>query len=267
MRDKFVRDLGIRAIGALGMHGVRRIPRHELAALIESLHPVDAGIELIRLGPDGDGGYLVPDDLDGIEYALSPGVSDESGFEAALAARGIRVFLADYSVDGPAESNPLFSFDKKYVGCLENEQFMTLDGWKQARAPGYAGDLLVQMDIEGGEFETIMNLSPMLLQQIRIFIIEFHYLHQLWNKPWFRLVSRVFEKLLGTHTVVHIHPNNCCGSFTSRGLTLPRIAEFTFLRNDRVRTRRYRSDFPHVLDRENVPGKRPLVLPRCWYRG
>ena len=248
------------------MHGVRRIPRLELASLIESLHPVDAGIELVRLGPDGDGGYLVPDDLDGIEYALSPGVSDESGFEAALAARGIRVFLADYSVDGPAESNPLFDFDKKSVGCLENEQFLTLDGWKQARAPEYRGDLLVRMDIEGGEFETIMNLSPALLRQIRIFIIEFHYLHQLWNKPWFRQVSRVFEKLLGSHTVVHIHPNNCCGSFTSRGLTLPRIAEFTFLRNDRVKTRRYRSDFPHALDRENVPGKRPLVLPRCWYR-
>ncbi len=266
MRDKLVRDLGLRTIGALGLHGVRRIRRHELASLIGSLHPVDAGLELIRLGPDGDGGYLVPDDLEGIECAFSPGVSDESGFEADLAARGVRVFLADHSVDGPAESNPLFEFDKKYVGCLEDDQFMTLDGWKQFRAPEYGGDLLVQMDIEGGEFETIMNLSPTLLSQIRIFIIEFHYLHQLWNKPWFRMVSRVFEKLLNNHTVVHIHPNNCCGSFTSRGLTLPRIAEFTFLRNDRVKTRRYRNDFPHALDRENVPGKRPLVLPSCWYR-
>lgn len=265
MRDKLVRDLGLRAIGALGLHGVRRIPRNELVSLIESLRPVDAGIELIRLGPDGDGGYLVPNDIEGIEYAFSPGVSDESGFEADLAARGIRVFLADYSVDGPAETNPLFGFDKKYIGCLENRLFLTLDGWKQARVPEYSGDLLVQMDIEGGEFETIIGLSPTLLKQIRIFIIEFHYLHQLWNKPWFRLVSRAFEKLLGTHTVVHIHPNNCCGSFTSRGLTLPRIAEFTFLRNDRVKTRRHRSDFPHALDRENVPGKRPLVLPRCWY--
>jgi hypothetical protein len=258
--------LSLRTIGALGLHGVRRTRKPELVALLESLHPVDSGIPLVRLGPDGDGGYLVPDDLDGIEYAFSPGVSDESGFEADLAERGIRVFLADHSVDGPAESNPLFSFDKKYVGCLEDERFVTLDGWKQARIPDYAGDLLVQMDIEGAEFEAIMSLSPALQRQIRIIIIEFHYLHQLWNKPWFRLVSRTFEKLLSTHSVVHIHPNNCCGSFSSRGLTLPRIAEFTFLRNDRLKTRRYRSDFPHALDRDNVPGKRPLVLPRCWYR-
>lgn len=267
MRDKFVRDISLRAIGALGMHGVKRIPRHELHALLESLHPIDPGIPLIRVGPDGDGGYLVPDDLDGIEYAFSPGVSDESGFEADLAARGIRVCLADRSVDGPAESHALFTFDKKFIGCLDDEQFMTLDGWKQKRAPDYEGDLLVQMDIEGAEFEAIMSLSTSLLKQIRILVIEFHYLHQLWNKPWFRQVSRSFEKLLGTHSVVHIHPNNCCGSFPSRGLTLPRIAEFTFLRNDRVKTMRYRSDFPHSLDRENVPGKRPLVLPRCWYRG
>ena len=65
-----------------------------------------------RLGPDGDGGYLVPDDLAGIEYTFSPGVSTESGFEAALAARGQRVFLADYSVDGPAEANANFAFEK-----------------------------------------------------------------------------------------------------------------------------------------------------------
>ena len=265
MRDKPVRDSLVRMAGALGMDVGRRTRTEELRELIRALHPVDPGRELIRLGPDGDGGYLLPDDLDGIEYCFSPGVSTESGFEAALAERGVRVYLADFSVDGPAESHANFSFDKKFLGALSNETFMTLDEWKAGRAPDYDGDLILQMDIEGAEFETLFSASDRLLAQFRIMIIEFHYLQELFNKPFFILASRVFQKLLQTHSVVHIHPNNCCGSIKGSGLEIPRVAEFTFHRNDRLEGKSYRQDFPHPMDRDNTR-KQTLALPECWYR-
>lgn len=265
MRDNTVRDGLLRALGAAHLHANWRIDRNSLSALITSLHPIDAGIPLIRIGPDGDGGYLVPDDLDGIAYAFSPGVSTESGFEASLAERGMDVFMADYSVDAPAVEHAKFHFTKLFVGSFTDATHMTLDTWKTSAIGDYSGDLLLQMDIEGGEFESLFAASDSLLGQFRVMVIEFHYLHQLWNKPWFLLVRRVFEKLLATHSVVHIHPNNCCGSFKSDGLELPRVAEFTFLRNDRVRQRVYRSNFPDRLDRDNT-GRRKLTLPRCWHR-
>ena len=83
--------------------------------------------------------------------------------------------------------------------------------------------------------------------------------------PFFILASRVFQKLLQTHSVVHIHPNNCCGSIKGGGLEIPRVAEFTFHRNDRLGGKSYRQNFPHPLDCDNTQ-KRPLVLPQCWYR-
>jgi hypothetical protein len=43
--------------------------------LIQSLAPQTTDKALIRLGPNKDGGYLVPNDLDGIEACFSPGVS------------------------------------------------------------------------------------------------------------------------------------------------------------------------------------------------
>src|SRR4051812_33041026 len=122
--DRVVRDSLIRAVGRAGYHVTDRTDTEDVLRVLRSLWPVDSGYPLIRLGPDGDGGYLVPDDLDGIKYAFSPGVSTESGFEAALAARGQRVFLADYSVDGPAQPNPNFVFDKKYVGCVSDDTYM-----------------------------------------------------------------------------------------------------------------------------------------------
>jgi hypothetical protein len=254
----------IRAIGRAGYHVADRTEPDDVRRLLHSLRPIDGGHELIRLGPDGDGGYLVPDDLAGIEYAFSPGVSTESGFEAALAARGQRVFLADHSVDGPAEVNPSFSFEKKFVGGLADETYMTLEQWKTATIGAYDGDLLMQMDIEGGEYETLLACPTPLLAQFRIMVIEFHYLHELLNKRYFELVSRAFQKLLQTHSVVHIHPNNCCGSVKADGLALPRIAEFTLQRNDRLKRRAYRRAFPHPLDRDNTR-KATLVLPPCWY--
>jgi hypothetical protein len=264
MRRKQLKAATVRLVSGFGMHATERTAVADVRDLIRALRPVDGGIELVRIGPDGDGGYLVPDDLDGIRYVFSPGVSNESGFEAALADRGLPVFLADYSVDGPAVRHPRFVFDKKFVGCLTDERFMTLDDWHSSKLGGEDAELLLQMDIEGGEYETLLAASPALLAKFRILVIEFHWLPELWNQPFFALASRTFRKLLETHDVVHIHPNNCCGSVTSAGLEIPRIAEFTLLRHDRLRTKRYRTTFPHPLDRPNV-NKAPLHLPACWY--
>lgn len=44
-----------------------------LEAFISKVRPVDCGIELIRIGGEADGGYLIPNDLEGIEYCFSPG--------------------------------------------------------------------------------------------------------------------------------------------------------------------------------------------------
>src|SRR5262245_25942410 len=254
-----------RLVDRLGMHAAPRTPRSSVETLIRTLRPLDCGIELIRLGPDGDGGYLLPDDLDGIAHAFSPGVSTESGFEAALAGRGMQVFLADYSVEGPAVNHPRFVFDKRFVGCVTDERYITLDDWHAAKLANDSSELLLQMDIEGSEYETLLAASPDLIARFRIMIIEFHSLEQFWNEPFFAIVGRVFARLLATHAVVHIHPNNCCGSVTSAGLEIPRIAEFTLLRRDRLRATGFRTNFPHPLDRANVTVRAPLQLAPCWY--
>jgi hypothetical protein len=265
IRRKTLKAAGVRLSAALGWHSAPRTTEGSLRALLQELRPLDPGIELVRIGPDADGGYLLPDDLAGIRHVFSPGVSNESGFEAQLADRGMQVFLADYSVDEPAVRHPRFEFDKRFVGCVTDERYMTLDDWHAAKlGPDSDAELLLQMDIEGAEYETLLAASPRLLGLFRIIVVELHWLPQLWNGPFFALASRALRKLLATHAVVHIHPNNCCGSVKSAGLEIPRIAEFTLLRRDRLRSTAYRTKFPHPLDRPNV-AKEPLQLAPCWY--
>ena len=126
------------------------------------LSPWHAGHELIRLGEDRDGGYLVPDDLDGIRACFSPGVDLASHFERDCIQRGIRVHLADASVDGPGPEllshEKDYTFRKAFVGpCSQGEALISLADWVNAEAPG-EDELMLQMDIEGAEFQVLPAL-------------------------------------------------------------------------------------------------------------
>ena len=233
-------------------------------SLIDSLRPMETDKELIRLGADGDGGYLVPNDFDGVAACFSPGVGSISAFEVDCANLGMPVHLADGSVRKPPTAHLGFGFTKKFVGAISNDAVMTLDQWVGSTAGLADGDLLLQMDVEGSEYEVLLSVSQALLERFRILVVEFHMLDQLWNRPFFRLASRVFERICQSHACVHIHPNNCCGTIEKTGLSIPRVMEFTFLRRDRFKSLRPRDNFPDPLDRDNTSNP-PLILPKCWF--
>jgi hypothetical protein len=120
------------------------------------------------------------------------------------------------------------------------------------------------MDIEGWEYEVILNTPDSLLDQFRIMAIEFHYLDWLFDPFAFRFLSSSFEKILHHFHVAHIHPNNGQGSVKVGNIEVPRSLEFTFINKRRVSATRPLNVFPHRLDAENTAG-RSLPLPKCWY--
>jgi len=141
---------------------------------------------------------------------------------------------------------------------------MTLDDWTDSPLPGSNSDLLLQVDVEGYEYETLLSMSSRLLKRLRIVVIEFHRLEQLLSRPFFSLASRAFEKLLESHSCVHAHPNNSRKIFRRSGVSIPPAVEFTFLRNDRIRDPRLAAVFPHALDFDNTSNPH-VALPECWY--
>jgi hypothetical protein len=226
---------------------------------------MDCGIDLIRIGGKGDGGYLIPDDLEGIEYCFSPGVSTIADFENELADRGIKSFLADYSVDSPPFNRPEFTFDKKFLGSADIGRFTTLSSWKDKYLKSYHGDLILQMDIEGFEYQVLLNTPESLLNQFRIIVVEFHSLHRLFDLFDLGLFSACFDKLLEYFYVVHVHPTNCCGIVAKGDIKVPKVMEFTFLNKKRVISATPSKSFPHRLDADCVETMTPLPLPTCWY--
>jgi len=237
----------------------------EVLELIRRLRPRSCGPPLIRLGGNGDGGYLIPNDLEGIQYCFSPGVSDTAAFEDELADRNIRSFLADYSVAGPPVTRPQFVFDRKFIGASDQGNFMTLATWKDKYLSGYPGDLLLQMDIEGGEYEVILSTPPVLLASFRVIVLELHSLERLFDPFAFGIMKSCIEKLLSHFFVVHAHPNNCSGMLRHNDIEIPEVMEMTFYNLDRSSPGPYRLDFPHALDVDNCSCRPPMALPGCWY--
>lgn len=234
-----------------------------LSNLIEDLKPVPASRRLIRLGAQTDGGYLIPDDLDGIAACFSPGVADCVKLEVACANLGMQIFLADNTIDQLPAENPSFHFSKSFIGSISEDSFLRLDEWVGSTELSPSTELILQMDIEGDEYETLISASDELMKRFRIIIIEFHGMHNLWNLPYFKLARAAFKRVLKYHSCVHIHPNNARGTTVIEGIEIPKLMEFTFYRKDRIKKCTQKLKFPHPLDHDNTSNKH-ISLPKCW---
>ena len=249
---------------SLGYCLTPRVLNANVLRLIRSLRPRECGHPLIRIGAGGDGGYLIPDDLDGIEYCFSPGVNTTAAFEEDLAARNIGSFLADHSVSAPPLLRPEFVFDQKHIGATTSDTSMTLNTWKDKYLANYSQDLILQMDIEGSEYEVILNVSDEVLSLFRIIVVEMHWLERLFDPFAFQIMNACLEKLLSRFYVVHLHPNNCGGCLRKDGIEIPHVMEMTFYNRNRAPAGQFRTDFPHPLDADNCSRLPALPLPACW---
>ena len=242
----------------------KQADRGAVRRLIARLHPVTTRLPLIRIGAEGDGGYLVPDDLDGIAACFSPGVDNRASFESAMIARGIPCFLADRSVQGPPVTHAMIHFEHKFLGAIDDEGTLTLDRWVADNAPA-SDDLILQMDIEGAEWIVLLNTSPELLRRFRIIVMEVHDLERLFDKHAFPIIEAAFLRLLQDFHLVHNHPNNYGSSVRVGDLVIPRVLEMTWLRKDRADAIASARQFPHPLDVVNDPKSADVVLPPEWF--
>jgi len=237
----------------------------DIKKFLSLISPIETNYELIRVGGKGDGGYLIPNDLEGIDFCFSPGVSTIANFENDLAATGIKCFLADFSVDGPPSKNKLFDFEKKYLGTFNSENTFTLDFWLKSKIGSSNSDLILQMNIEGDEYAILSDIDANLLKKFRIIVLEFHYLDSMLDTLGFEIVRLSFLKILRDFEIVHIHPNNCSYPVSFHDLEIPPVLEVTFLRKDRIKNKKNNKRFPHPLDDKNIKTNSDVKLPKCWY--
>lgn len=262
----FLKKMILKEIERRGYLILKVTPAEKIKSFLKKVYPKKTKSGLIRMGGESDGGYLIPNDLNGVSSCFSPGVSDISQFERECLDKGISVFMADYSVSEPKLDSKKYkySFLKKFIGSYSNEKFISINQWISSNLLEKDGDLILQMDIEGSEYQSILNISEELLLKFRIIVIEFHHLESLWNPHFFQIFEATILRLLENHTCVHIHPNNSYGIEERFGMKIPRILEMTFYRNDRGITDQYVTNFPNPLDKDSISAD-TILLPKDWY--
>lgn len=200
---------------------------------MNTLQSASIADDLVRVGGNGDGGYWMPQNLEGIHAVFSPGVGGLSEFELLFAERDVPCFMIDASVEGPARHHPNFHFQRLW---LANEtrpgQTISLEDWVQASAP--EGDLILQIDIEGDEYPVLLTASDALLSRFRIIALELHNVTAITSRAGLQLVDSLINRLLTTHEIAHSNKNDTCRQITVRGLRVPNCLELTLLRRKTV---------------------------------
>ena len=236
--------------------------KSEVLNLLERIRPQDNGHRLIRVGGPGDGGYLIPDDLTGISECFSPGSNKLSNFESEIAQNWqIKSFICDSADEKPSDLTALQDFTEAWVGpATDGKKYISLEDWVEEKSQSQ-GDLMLQIDVEGAEFLTLLAASTHLLNRFRIVVIELHFLEALKNKWAFdQIYFPFFDKILSEFDVVHLHPNNCCGTWTYGDFEFPRIIELTLHRKNRSMYLRPVPSSRNELDHPNVESRKDFSL-------
>lgn len=226
------------------------------------------GAKLIRLGGLNDGGYVLlePVTPPTVTAAYCFGVGHDIAWDAALAARGIDVWLYDHTVTSPPGLPHRCRFVKKGIaGQAEGPNVRTLGECIGENGHEGRRDLLLKLDVEGAEWGALDAASEKLLAQFHQIVVEFHGLAGGVYGRRFDEIASVLDKLARTHQCVHVHGNSDQPPVWMGDLVVPDVAEVTYVRRSDIEGRigSVVRRLPMELDATNNPGwpEIPLRFP------
>jgi hypothetical protein len=244
---------------------VKAIPPEHQARyqLFEELRPVSlANCQLERFGEQFDGGYLMCGNLlEGARAAYSYGISGYDGWGCDVAAR---LSATTHQYDCFNLQQPTCSKGKTVFHplCIAGEAKVDADGrvfqsleQQLAENKDDSNRVVVKMDVEGAEWESLLRTPEAVLQRIDQLVIELHGT----DDP---LYLDVVRKLKRTFYVAHVHANNYTCTETAAPFPSS-VYEVLFVntRLGQVAAGAPPPRLPHALDSPNGP-LRPNCAPR-----
>ncbi len=233
----------------------------EILGLLRFLEPEKVnGHVKIRVGANGDGGYVQLDDLAGISHAFSFGIGNNDDCDVAMAQAGVPVEQFDHSVERAPSNHPLLHFHRKMIWANAGVETTTVSDLVAAHSKRSEPDLIFKMDIENAEWDVFDQMPEAVLAKFAQVICELHNLSHLTDFVFRDRARRVFQKLAKYFAPIHVHGNNCCRVVNICNIALPDFLEVTFASRIRYSFAENNETFPTSLDVPNCPRLPEIIL-------
>lgn len=232
-----------------------------MASVISALRPRQLFFPLVRMGDDGDGGYLVPESVSNLKFFFSAGIGDNWSFESALSAFGIEVHALDGSINRPEKLPSEIQFQSLWLSGTSDSDAkkISLHDWVVGVQPDNRFGL--KLDVEGEEFITLLQAPDFLLERCDVLVVEFHHLISAYSPLGNQMIRATLEKLQQFFMPVHAHPNNCSEPVLSDGVWVPNQMEVTFINKSQLGNSTFDfAELPHKHDRPNCKTRRDFAI-------
>jgi hypothetical protein len=262
MRKKIL-FVGIVVVSAVVVFFVYQVVRYleernSDRALFSKIQPVRlSNCTMKRFGALNDGGYLMCENLmDGVQSAYSYGIDGRDEWGCDISEKyHLPVHQYDcFNTTRPVCSGGKFIFHEECIGGTvvrtDNKYFDTLTN-QIIKNSDSKKTLVVKMDVEGAEWDSLLMTSDEVLNSINQLAIEFH---APATRKYNRIYIETIKKLKKNFIVAHVHFNNCCCSRLSS-----QFHPLTFevlLVNKRIGiidASGKKPLLPHALDAPNLP--------------
>ncbi len=177
------------------------------------------GKKRILLGEKNDGSYVLLDDFENIKYAYSFGIGRNIQFDKALAEKGIDIYMYDHTINSLPYENPKFHWKK--IGLCgkmnQNQNMKTLDELIVENGHSKEKNMILKMDIEHWEFESLVDLKQETLSQFKYIVIEYHFKDETKFKSG-NLYYNALKKISRTHQAFYVRCNGDRGFIVKFGI-------------------------------------------------
>lgn len=236
-------------------------------SIVNSLYPSFFSPNIIRLGRDNDGGYLVVINQKKYKYLLSFGISDDVSFEKDFSNKypGCQIFCFDPTINCLPETIPNTTFykiglDSKTGGIYKN--IIDILNLLSIEQIDYSNTFL-KIDIEGYEWLVLNDRQSFnILCNFDQIAIEFHFKFLVRSQRIllpFILMKRalIIKRLMKKYKSFNLHANNCAGSkaYTKYDdFVFPHVVEVSLLNNNNLKK------FVHELNQPCDPKREDIQL-------
>ena len=160
------------------------------------------GKNRILIGTKKNGCYVMLDDFKGIKIAYSIGINNIIHFDKTLAEKGIDIYMYDHTINKLPYENSKFHWKKIGIGGNNERTYniQTLEEMMKENGHLKEKNMILKIDVEGAEWNSLNDVSEKILLQYKYILIEYHF-----RTKRIALFYNILKKINKSHQSFYVH--------------------------------------------------------------